>query len=102
MSKEAGPDLPRQLRVLIVEDSEDDAQLLERQLRLGGYDAQVTRVDSLADLRAALAQLELDLVLSDFALPGFTALDALALLRETRPELPFIVVSGAVGEEVAV
>jgi PAS domain S-box-containing protein len=95
------PEVPKRLRVLVVEDSEDDAALLERQLRLGGFEPQCSRVDTLPDLRRALTH-EWDLMLSDFALPGFTALDALAVLREDGRDIPVIVVSGTVGEDVAV
>jgi PAS domain S-box-containing protein len=90
------------LRVLIVEDSEDDALLLELQLRQGGYVPAVRRVDTPAALVAALAEQRWDIVLSDFRLPGFDGLAALKTVRERAADVPFILVSGAVGEEQAV
>ncbi|HEB67907.1 MAG TPA: GGDEF domain-containing response regulator [Gammaproteobacteria bacterium] len=90
------------LRLLVAEDSEDDALLLERELHRGGYRPQMTLVDSSAEMRAALAGDSWDLVIADHNMPGFDSLDALALVRELQPDLPFIVVSGSIGEEIAV
>jgi PAS domain S-box-containing protein len=92
------------LRVLIVEDSEDDALLLLRELRLGGYEpASAERVDTPEAMRWALAEGEpWDVVLSDWRMPRFSATEALAMLRATDSEAPFVIVSGKVGEEAAV
>ena len=78
------------LRVLIVEDSEDDADLLLRELRRGGYAPAFERVDTPGAMRAALDRNSWDIVLSDFSLPQFSGLAALALLQERGPDLPFI------------
>jgi len=90
------------LRVLIVEDSADDALLLLRELRRGGYDPASERVETPEDFSAALAGGSWDLVIADYALPRFSAPAALAIFRETELDAPFIVVSGKVGEEAAV
>jgi signal transduction histidine kinase len=90
------------LRVLIVEDSEDDALLLIRDLRRAGYAVTHERLDTAAALRAALAQRPWDLVLADYSLPGFDALTALRILKESGRDLPFIIVSGIITEETAV
>jgi signal transduction histidine kinase/DNA-binding response OmpR family regulator len=90
------------LRVLIVEDSEDDALLLVRALRRGGYDPTFERVETAAAMKAALDQQTWDVVISDYAMPHFSALAALTLLKESGLDLPFIIVSGAIGEETAV
>jgi len=90
------------LRVLIVEDSEDDADLLLRELRRGGYAPAFERVDTPGAMRAALDRNSWDIVLSDFSLPQFSGLAALALLQERGPDLPFILLSGTIGEETAV
>ncbi len=90
------------IRVLLVEDSETDALLLEEHLRSGGLDVELTRVMTLEDLQAALAQPGWDLLLTDFGLPG---MDGLQVVREggrLAPDLPCIVVSGAIGEDTAV
>ncbi len=94
--------MPKALRVIIVEDSEDDLLLLLRELRRGGYDPEHVRVESEAALRDALDRQGWDLVLSDYNLPGFDGIAALKFCRDCKLDLPFIVVSGAVGEEVAV
>ena len=90
------------LRVLIVEDSEDDALLILRELRRGDYDPTFERVDTPDALNAALAGQTWDVVIADYSMPRFSGLDALRLLQESRLDLPFIVVSGTIGEDVAV
>ncbi|HOV62601.1 MAG TPA: response regulator, partial [Spirochaetia bacterium] len=90
------------LRALIVEDSEDDVLLLIRELKRGGYDMQFERVDTAEALRSALAKQKWDIIVSDYNMPHFTAFDALQLLKETKLDIPFIIVSGAIGEETAV
>ncbi|HEX4628118.1 MAG TPA: response regulator [Gemmatimonadales bacterium] len=90
------------LRVLVVEDSASDTELMVRALRQGGFDPLYERVETAEAMREALVRQPWDIVLSDYYLPRFEAPAALALLREQRPELPFIVVSGSVGEDTAV
>ena len=90
------------LRVLIAEDSEDDALLIIRHLRLGGYDPKTTRVDSAQGMRAALDSESWDLIITDHNMPGFDSLEALELVKAHDPNLPFIMVSGSIGEEIAV
>jgi PAS domain S-box-containing protein len=90
------------LRVLIAEDSEDDALLLVRELRRGGYTLAYERVDSAAAMAAALDRQSWDLVIGDHSMPQFGGLAALALVRERTLDLPFICVSGTITEEVAV
>jgi PAS domain S-box-containing protein len=90
------------LRLLIVEDSDDDAQLMLINLRRAGYEPDYIRVDNEPDLQAALQQSGWQVVVSDYAMPGFSGLEALQLLRRQHPHLPFILVSGTVGEEIAV
>jgi PAS domain S-box-containing protein len=90
------------LKVLAVDDSEDDALLLAREFRKGGLDAEFTRLDTEAALRTALAQQHWDIVLCDFSMPHFNGMTALRVIREVAPDLPIIFVSGTVGEDVAV
>ena len=90
------------LRVLMVEDSEDDMLLLLRELRRGGYDPAYERVESAKAMKAALTRQSWDIVLADFSMPHFSAPAALSLLQESGLDLPFIIVSGTVGEDVAV
>ncbi|MDB4897100.1 MAG: domain S-box [Firmicutes bacterium] len=87
------------LRLLNVEDSEDDALLLERHLSRAGYAVTMARVETAEAMISALAGAEWDVVVADYVLPRFSAPAALALVRERRPALPFILVSGAVGQE---
>ena len=89
------------LRVLLVEDSPMEARLLVEALRQGGFEPTWERVLLLEELPRALER-TWDVVLCDYALPGYTALDALELISTTAPDLPCIVVTGAVGEELAV
>src|SRR6478672_5572204 len=90
------------LRVLIVDDSADDALLLVRMLRHAGFDPQSQRVDTRAAMLTALEDSQWDIVLSDWSMPEFSAPEAFALLREKDLLLPFIIVSGTIGEETAV
>jgi len=91
----------RQLRVLIVEDSEDDTQLLVRELKRGGYQVAYQRVATLAALDGALTS-GWDLIITDYSMPGFNGLAALSTVRDRGLETPFIFVSGTIGEETAV
>lgn len=90
------------LRLLIIEDSEDDAVLLLYRFRQAGYHCISRRVDNAPDMRAALEQEPWDAVLSDHSMPQFSALGALRLLQEFGVDLPFIIVSGVINEETAV
>ena len=90
------------LRVLIVEDSEEDALFLVRELRRGGYEAAYQRVDSPSAVRATLERETWDLVISDYNIPGFGGLEALALVRDRGLDIPFIFVSGTISEDQAV
>ena len=85
------------LRVLLVEDSADDALLLEREIRRGGFDLSLTRVENESQFLSAMSQVW-DVVVSDYVLPRFTALGVLRHLRHLRLDIPTIVVSGTVTE----
>ena len=90
------------LRLLIVEDSEDDALLLERELTKNGYDLESQRVDTPEAMQRALAEKKWDIVISDFVMPRFSGQDALQMLKESGIGIPFIIISGKIGEETAV
>jgi signal transduction histidine kinase/DNA-binding response OmpR family regulator len=90
------------VRVLIIEDSEDDAVLLLRELTASGYAPVSERVETAEQMRAALDARAWDLVIADHTLPGFDSLAALALLKERGLDVPFIIVSGTIGDETAV
>ena len=90
------------LRVLILEDSEADALLLVRELKRGGYAPTYERVDTAVAMHTALAGHAWDIVLSDYSMPGFSALGALEVLREIGLDLPFIIVTGTIDELMAV
>jgi hypothetical protein len=90
------------LRLLIIEDSEDDALLIVRDLQRAGYAPSYERVDTDAAVRAALTRGPWDVIVSDFNMPRFSGTDALKLLREHDQDTPFIFVSGTIGEDVAV
>ena len=90
------------LRVLMVEDSEDDALLVLRELRAAGYDPTHERVDTAAALEASLDRHTWDLVIGDYSMPHFSGTAALAILRERGLDIPYICVSGTITEELAV
>jgi signal transduction histidine kinase/FixJ family two-component response regulator len=90
------------IRVLIVEDSENDALLLVRELWRGGFEPEFERVETAAAMAAALAEQRWDLVLSDYSMPHFSGIAALQILNQSGVDIPFIIVSGAIGEDVAV
>ena len=94
--------MPLPLRLLLVEDSKSDATLLVSELRRGPWDVTHERVDSAADLSAAIDRGPWDLIISDYTLPQFDGTAALAMARAADLDVPFILVSGTVGEDVAV
>jgi PAS domain S-box-containing protein len=90
------------LRVLIIEDSEDDARLILRELGSSGYDPISKRVEKREAMGSALKEETWDIVISDYTMPHFSAPAALKLLQESGLDLPFIIVTGTVGEEIVV
>lgn len=91
-----------ELRILLVEDSEDDAALLSHKLSGLGLELTLLRVDTSVTLLAALAGKTWDIVISDYRMPQFSGLAALKVVREHGGDLPFIIVSATIGEEIAV
>ena len=85
--------MARPLRVLIIEDSEDDTLLLLRELKRSGYEVEFERVDTAQAMRSVLNQKTWDLILSDYSMPDFNAPKALELLKASGLDLPFIIVS---------
>src|ERR687889_1900017 len=102
VSLRTGVGMVRTLRVLLVEDSEDDALLLLRELKRSGYEPDYERVDTAPGMEAALDARDWELVISDHSMPTFSSSSALQLLQRKGLDLPFIIVSGNIGEEVAV
>jgi DNA-binding NtrC family response regulator len=94
--------MDRPLRLLMVENTDDDAELLLRALRRGGYEVACEVVETPAAMRAALERQEWDVITSDHAMPHFGAPAALALAKALRPGVPFIVVSGELDLNLAV
>jgi len=91
---------PRKLlRVLHVEDSESDSALVMRELRRGGFEPRVERVDTRAAFKDALREKDWDVIISDYALPSYNGAAALADTQESGKDIPFILVSGTIGEE---
>ena len=90
------------LNILFVEDSEDDFQLVLRELQKGGLTVAAERVEDIESLKAALETTKWDIVITDYALPGFTGLSALQIIKHKNPDIPVVVVSGSIGEEIAV
>lgn len=94
--------MPHLLHVLIVDDSEDDAHLIIRKLRSGDYDTKWKRVDTSEAMKTALESEEWDVILCDYKMPTFSASAALKLVQKKKIDIPFIIVSGAIGEDAAV
>ena len=87
--------MDKPLRVLLIEDSEDDAVLILRELRKAGYTPLSERVETEYTMRSALSSQKWDIILSDYNMPEFCAAEALSVYRECGIEVPFIIVSGA-------
>jgi DNA-binding NarL/FixJ family response regulator len=94
--------MTRPLRVLVLEDDRNDAELIEESLRRSGMSVRIVDVDSAQGFIAALGEFAPDVVISDHSLAQFNPLEALKILRAVRPTAPLIVVSGAIQEETAV
>ena len=94
--------MTKPLRVLVVEDSEDDALLLVRELQRNDYEVECERVETGEAMDAALENQAWDIIIADYSMPHFSGLEALKLLQQSALDLPFIIVSGAIGEDVAV
>ncbi len=90
------------MRALVVEDSEDDVFFITRELKRGGLMLEVRRVADAKAMKEALAEQAWDVVISDYRIPGFGGREALSLCQEAGLDVPFIVVSGAMGDETAV
>lgn len=95
-------DMNRDLRVLMLEDTPDDAELAERELRKAGIYAETKRVETRETFLRAIEEFQPDIVLSDYKLPGFNGMDALEFLRHEHPDLPVIMVTGALSDIEAV
>jgi len=92
----------KKLSVLLAEDSENDAMLLAMQLEKDGFDPKVIRVETADEMRGELSEKDYDIVISDYIMPRFSGLDALSIVREKGEDIPFILVSGKIGEDLAV
>ncbi|MCK9530572.1 MAG: response regulator [Hydrogenophaga sp.] len=90
------------LRILLLEDTPTDAALIEHELRSAGFQFSSLRVETRGDFARALAEFMPDIILADYKLPAFDGFAALQMARERLPDVPFIFVTGAMGEEVAI
>ena len=94
--------MTERIRILIIEDSEDDTLLLMREIRRGGYNPEFLRVDERDGMKKALDESEWDIIISDYLMPNFSVADALEVLEAFGGDIPFIVVSGEIGEDIAI
>ena len=94
--------MTERLRILIVEDVEPDAELELRELRRAGFACDARRVQTAADFKKALEEFQPRVILSDFSMPQFDGMEALRIARQSYPDIPFVFVSGTIGEEYAV
>lgn len=92
----------QKLRSLIIEDSEDDTLLLIRELKKGGFHVEYERVETAVTMEKALREKKWDIILCDYKMPKFDGASAISLLKETKLDLPIIIISGTIGEETAV
>ena len=92
----------KSLRILMIDDSEDDVLLIIRELKKGGYNPVYERVETAAATKEALKAKQWDIILCDYKMPDFSAPSAIALLKESNTDIPIIIISGAIGEETAV
>jgi PAS domain S-box-containing protein/putative nucleotidyltransferase with HDIG domain len=92
----------KSLRVLMVDDSEDDVLLIIRDLKRGGYNPVYERVQTASSMKKALKEKQWDIILCDYKMPKFDAPSALAILKETNLDIPAIIISGTIGEETAI
>ena len=90
------------LQILLLEDDPNDAELIQELLEVDHFVCEVTRVETRAAFLSALENADIDLILADYRLPSFDGLSALGLAQKARPDLPFIFVSGTLGEDVAI
>ena len=90
------------LRVLMIDDSENDVLLIIRELKRGGFNPVYKRVETNAPMKKSLQEKQWDIILCDYKMPNFSAPAAIALLKETKTDIPIIIVSGNIGEETAI
>ena len=88
------------IKILIVEDSADDAELIIREMKKGGYKPQWHRVDNSEDLESALMRQSWDIILSDYTMPNYNGVSALLRIRRMDIDTPYILVSGTAGEDI--
>lgn len=94
--------MPKAIRILIVEDSDNDTELLLRELRKAGFEPEYKRVETARDMEAALTTCSWDIIVSDYSMPNFDGIAALKLAKRLKVDLPFIIVSANIGEDIAV
>lgn len=94
--------MPKPISVLIVEDSDNDTELLLRELRKGGFDPEYRRVETARDMEEALHTCRWNIIISDYSMPHFDGIAALKLVKRLDVDIPFIIVSANIGEEIAV
>src|SRR5208337_2969868 len=90
------------LQVLMIDDSENDVLLIIRELKKGGYNPVYERVETAVAMKKALKEKQWDIILCDYKMPKFNAPSAIAVLKETNIDIPFLLVSGSIGEETAI
>ncbi|MGB5105305.1 MAG: ATP-binding protein [Candidatus Zixiibacteriota bacterium] len=94
--------MSKPIRVLLVEDSENDVSLLLRELRRSGYEPEYVRVEQAEEMNRELHSRNWDAIISDYTMPGFSGMDALTILKDSGLDIPFMIVSGSIGEDRAV